>query len=351
MHKFKILMLYFVITILCLSGCIVPKAAYERKALVARNLSKRLENARKRNEELEAKIKALEIENKDFKEEVASNRLKVKKLDERLDETERMAETLKSNLNKKVEDKNKEISDIQRIQEKEINTLRAKNIKLQDSLKETLEKNTLYQSDIERLSAKINELTIENQDLATVKLAQAKEMRDLMGRINDLEDKMKKKIARMNNIAMVRQKIEKSLKDEIQAGQARVIIDNETIRTRIVTDILFDSRNISSLKKEGKAILKNIGAVLRTLKGKKIIIEGHTDNRGISSKLKEKFPSNWELSVARAVSIVRYLSEGLKIDSKILSSAGYSSFHPVVSNKTEEGRAENRRIEIVISSL
>ena len=88
--------------------------------------------------------------------------------------------------------------------------------------------------------------------------------------------------------------------------------------------------------------------VLKTVSDKQIRIEGHTDNVPISGKLKERFPSNWELSTGRATNVVRFLIEKGEIDPVVLTAVGHADTKPVASNDEEEGKVQNRRIEIVL---
>ncbi|MEE9165409.1 MAG: OmpA family protein, partial [Nitrospinota bacterium] len=90
---------------------------------------------------------------------------------------------------------------------------------------------------------------------------------------------------------------------------------------------------------------------LETVKNRQIIIKGHTDNVPIGKKIKEEFPSNWELSALRAINVVHYLHKKVGISPKTLSATGYSKFRPVATNDTPEGRAQNRRIEITLLPL
>jgi chemotaxis protein MotB len=90
---------------------------------------------------------------------------------------------------------------------------------------------------------------------------------------------------------------------------------------------------------------------LKDVKDKRIQVEGHTDNVKIFSSGKSMYPTNWELSVARATQVVRYLQEQGGLDPKLLSATGYSEYQPVAPNDTDEGKAKNRRIEIVLLPL
>jgi len=115
---------------------------------------------------------------------------------------------------------------------------------------------------------------------------------------------------------------------------------------------LFDSGEIYP-KKEGSMILEKIGYILKgeANHGKQIIIRGHSDALPIGNNLKNKFPSNWELSTARAATIVRILQWRIGIDGKRLAATGCSSYSPLASNKDWQGRAKNRRIEIIVLAI
>jgi chemotaxis protein MotB len=92
--------------------------------------------------------------------------------------------------------------------------------------------------------------------------------------------------------------------------------------------------------------------VLAKLDDKLIQVSGHTDDSPIKDKdLQAKFPTNWELSASRAVNVVRYLSEQAGVPAKRLVAAGHGQYLPVANNATREGRARNRRIELLLTPL
>ncbi|MCK4527661.1 flagellar motor protein MotB [candidate division WOR-3 bacterium] len=100
------------------------------------------------------------------------------------------------------------------------------------------------------------------------------------------------------------------------------------------------------LSQEGKDMLFKIANILKELKGRKIMIEGHTDNTKISGSLKKEYPTNWDLSAKRAVNVIKYLISEVGMNPENLSAVAYGEYHPVVSNDTKEGRNKNRRIVI-----
>nr|MBI3614401.1 OmpA family protein [Nitrospirota bacterium] len=103
------------------------------------------------------------------------------------------------------------------------------------------------------------------------------------------------------------------------------------------------------IKPAGQAALKEIGDILKTVSGKQIRIEGHTDRMPIGPSLKGQYADNLELSKARAQEIVRYLTEEGGVDQANLIVVGHGDTQPVASNSTEDGRKQNRRIEIVLA--
>jgi chemotaxis protein MotB len=97
---------------------------------------------------------------------------------------------------------------------------------------------------------------------------------------------------------------------------------------------------------KGKEALKSLATVLSSTKDISVMIEGHTDNVPIKNKL---FKDNWDLSTARATSIVRILTDANGFDATRIAASGKGKFHPVKTNDTEEGRAANRRTEVILS--
>jgi|GEM_PF-1371647 len=142
-----------------------------------------------------------------------------------------------------------------------------------------------------------------------------------------------------------------SARQKIQAGvaadDASVLLKEQQLTIRLSDKVLFESGK-TDLLPMGQAALKNIADFLNgDLKDCPVVVEGHTDNVSISKTLKSRFPSNWELSSARACAAVQYLIEQ-KVDATRMAAAGRGETQPVVPNDTEEARTKNRRIDIVI---
>ena len=142
------------------------------------------------------------------------------------------------------------------------------------------------------------------------------------------------------------QELLKEMKGEIAQGQITIKELKGKLTMDVVDKILFDSGE-SAVKKEGLDILDRVVEILKTVKDKNIRIEGHTDNVKITGRLAKVYPTNWELSAARAINVSKYLQQQ-GIDPKILSATAFGEYQPLADNSTAEGRAKNRRIAIIL---
>ncbi|MCQ2969485.1 MAG: OmpA family protein [Clostridium sp.] len=139
------------------------------------------------------------------------------------------------------------------------------------------------------------------------------------------------------------QKVNKFLEEHELESVVEIIESERGIVIQLRENILFETAK-SSLRNDSKEILSSIAKLISSLDNN-IMVEGHTDNRPISTA---DFPSNWELSVDRAVNVVRYFVETEGINPRRLSATGYGEYQPVANNDTEENMARNRRVNILI---
>ncbi len=143
------------------------------------------------------------------------------------------------------------------------------------------------------------------------------------------------------------QQLTASLQKEISEGNIQVQNLKGKMLVRLSDKILFPSGS-AAINKDGKAALDKVAESFKTLQDKSVIVSGFTDNVPVSPKA--GFASNWELSTARALSVVRYLqSKG--VDPKMLGAGGFGEYRPVAPNDTPEGRQQNRRIEIILAPV
>lgn len=138
------------------------------------------------------------------------------------------------------------------------------------------------------------------------------------------------------------------LKQQIENQEVTIKEFEEKISVTFVDYILFEFGR-ANITPEGKTILKRVGKILKKLQGRKIRVVGHSDNIPIVPEYRSKFPSNWELSAARASAVVRDFQQNAGIDPSNLEAVGRSFYDPIASNETEKGRAQNRRVEIIIA--
>lgn len=158
----------------------------------------------------------------------------------------------------------------------------------------------------------------------------------------ELADLRRARAAAEERSKTFRQLLER-LKSMIDSGQLNVKIRKGRMIVQMSDKILFDPAKIK-LKDDGRQALTELAGVLKEINDRDFLVAGHTDNVPIRTR---RFRSNWELSAARAVEVVKFLEEQ-GVDPKHLAAAGYAANDPVGDNETEEGRKSNRRIEIVL---
>ena len=138
--------------------------------------------------------------------------------------------------------------------------------------------------------------------------------------------------------------LEKSLSKEISEQKVSLGIEEKGLVITFVDSVLFDSGKVKLRSAASKILDKVVKVCRRQVADREIGIEGHTDNQPIKYS---GWKSNWELSTARATSVLHYLVKK-DISPERLSATGFGEFRPVTTNKTAEGRQKNRRVEIVI---
>jgi len=176
------------------------------------------------------------------------------------------------------------------------------------------------------LEAKVRQLEQKNTDLSQsqVKLQQEK---------GELEKKSSEY-----------QQLADSLKSQIDTGQIELSELKGKMTVKMKDKILFSSGS-ARINDEGQDALKKVADALQSVKGKIIRVEGHTDDVPLN---KGPYKTNWELSVARALAVVKSLQDN-GVDPALLSAAGFGEYHPIAPNDSPQNRSLNRRIEIVLA--
>ena len=200
------------------------------------------------------------------------------------------------------------------------------------------------------------------RDLAGELAAAQKQNSALSSRASDLErqlaaskqraDGLEAQLAAMSgaaigHLAKAEKDLLKALQPEISKGTVLVHQSGDTLTINLASDLLFDSGQ-DQLKAGGTDALKRVGNVLKDFPEKQVDVAGYTDNVGIKpGALQKKFPSNKELSDARANSAAQALRDGGV--SSNLSAAGHGDSSPIAGNNTAAGRAKNRRVEVRVT--
>ena len=164
------------------------------------------------------------------------------------------------------------------------------------------------------------------------------------GRRSDVE-KIEQLSQQLDELSAAKNLLEQRLAQEIKDKQVSLKMMEKGLVITFVADVLFDSGK-AKIRGENSQVLDKVAAVLQTnVPDPSIGIEGHTDNQPIKHS---GWKSNWELSTARALSVLHYLVDNKNISPERVSAIGYGEFRPVATNDTAIGRSENRRVEIVI---
>jgi chemotaxis protein MotB len=197
----------------------------------------------------------------------------------------------------------------------------------QKELVSTTEKLDSLGKERDALAAQTKDLENKTSELTTTLAEREEALKRLTATYNSLEDKMAA---------------------EIKRGDVKLSQSEGRIQVDLIDKVLFDSAQ-AEVSPRGEEVLTRLGAILKDVEDRQIQISGHTDDAPITlPDLKAKFASNWELSAARAVNVVRFLSEKAQVKPGRLMAAGHGQYQPIATNSTPKGRAANRRIEILL---
>ena len=195
------------------------------------------------------------------------------------------------------------------------------------------------QQQVQSLEQKVAQLQAD-LDGARAQIAQLEQERDShaeeLARLREAE---KKRMAELETY----KKLFARLKKLIDAGTIKVSFRDGRMIVELASAVLFDSGR-TNLKDAGEQALDELVQALDTVKDREFLIAGHTDDVPIRGG---RYKSNWELSAARAITVVKYMIDK-GFPEERLAAAGYGPTDPIATNETDEGKAQNRRIEIIL---
>lgn len=236
---------------------------------------------------------------------------------------------------------------------KKLKATQAEIAKLEEAMRDRdlkLQEATVAHAD---LSRKLDELTILNQALQDRLRSAGQSLDQVSAEKGSLAaalaetrkqlDELKKQQAAAEARLAQFQDLIKKFQKLADAGKLRVVLRQGRMIIELPSDVLFDSGK-SEVKQSGRGTITEIGKILASMPDRRFQAAGHTDNVKISTA---KFPSNWELSTARAVEVVKIML-GAKMKPENLSAAGYGEFDPVAANDSDANKQKNRRIEITL---
>lgn len=164
----------------------------------------------------------------------------------------------------------------------------------------------------------------------------------------DVAQLQKQKEVEVRNTSRTYEDLLERMKSEISKGDVTISELKGKLTVNLVDSVLFDSGK-AEVKPNGLVVLQKVIDILKGIEDRSIRIEGHTDNVQIVGALTRRYATNWELSTARAINVARYLQlQG--VNPALLAAVAYGEYKPVAGNDTDEGRAKNRRIEIVLAA-
>jgi chemotaxis protein MotB len=197
---------------------------------------------------------------------------------------------------------------------------------------------------------KQNSLLEEELSSLESRLKEVERLKDELEQVQRVREIQETQLAKVKKeVLTVGEEIDRITKAlEEKFGKSLVVTQQQDrLVLTVLGQVLFESGE-AELTPLGFNIMKQVGQILATLPDKYIQVEGHTDNNPIYGRLQQQYPTNWELSTARATTVLRYLIEQTGMAPKDFAATGYADVRPVATNETEEGRAQNRRVEIVL---
>lgn len=204
-------------------------------------------------------------------------------------------------------------------------------------------RNQALQGDVNAANQKGETLAQEKSALASEKAALEARLAQLQEQEKALGSQLQKHDEEARQLKATYDGLLGSLKKELEAGQIQVQQLRDGLSVNVAQEILFASGS-AALDKSGSEVLQRVAEQLKQT-SYQVVVTGHTDNKPIGPGLVSRYPTNWELSGARAASVVRlFVESGLPATRLLAASMGETQ--PVAPNDTPEGRARNRRIEI-----
>jgi len=331
----------------------------------SKDLETQLDQCNANAQSLESKNSQLESENQNLKSQIESLKTqkadlenRISDLEEKIKEKERELLAIEKEpeepmivtktIEEQIQEKEQHISELQ--QEKEsletdLSEINAQIIELQNENMMLRNEVKTVTAERETLNNKVKIVSVENEMLKN-EIDTIKTEREEAEKALSEYEKIQEESLKMMDVAL--ESIYATLKEEIETGKLRVFKGTLGIILDITGEHMFDEGSIE-INADGRIILKKLAKLLEDLEGYIVGVIGNADSKPIiTPSLKERFPTNWELSSRRGCVVVRYLLNSAHISPSGIVSMGLGEFQPIDDNDTEEGRGNNRRVNIVL---
>lgn len=204
------------------------------------------------------------------------------------------------------------------------------------------------QGTFDELATELDVLRTENAQLSEKLAALEEENQGLGERLSDAERELTASKLDLQSLGQTHEQLVSELRSEVESGQVQIRKVLNGVSVGVSDELLFASGS-ARLSDAGRDVLRRVADRIQgdsTL----VFVEGHTDDVQVGKALRDRYPTNWELGGARAASVVRVLSE-TGVDPKRLRAVSRGPFDPIAPNDSEEGRAKNRRTEIILRPM
>lgn len=347
-----------IILIIILLFLSIPSFMLYSMGSKVKDVQAKLDECNKKSQALESENSQLKTQNSDLQSRIDSLNVQKEELEKRIAELESQIaekeieiETLEKEaleptiVSKTVEEKIQE-------QEAQIQELKIKREQLESNLQQINKELAQLKSTNQNLLKEKDQLQAQVKNISKEKEVLEMKYRETVSEKEEAEralvafESIQKESLMLMDLALER--VYDSMSEEIKAGQVKVFKGRLGIIMDVVSEPMFDEGGVK-LNKTGKDTLKKIAQLLNELDGYFIGVIGNADNKPIvGSSLRKLFPTNWELSAYRGAVAVRYLLDNSNIKPSKMIAMGLGEYQPIDDNETEEGRGNNRRVDIVL---
>ena len=318
---------------LFLAGAIVAGFIFHGKY---QNTGEKLQASSEKLSSLNDKIDQLTAENSKLSDQINKN----VELDKKIDRLNKELETAVG--------RNTQLEDKLRLEKEMGATLQKETLSLKDMISK-LQGQLQGEMSLKEKIRKLEEgLRLKKEMEASLK-KETLSLKDMISKLQgQLQGEMSLTDSRIEELKSASNSLITELQRQLKNKEMTIDGFKKKLTITFVDRLLFDLGK-ATITTEGGSILSKVGDILRNTHGMRIWIVGHTDNIPIKKEYRYKFPSNWELSSARAAAVASYFQKNNNIDPKTLTVIGRSFYEPLDTNNTKEGRARNRRVEIIIA--